>query len=83
MCTTREKIILCSKTHMTLHDVTRVLNSSYKSLRPSWNKLVSQLEKEGRIIGKYGIKAETVMKYYDIDINQLIRLEQYENGINA
>lgn len=79
MCTAREKIMLCSKTHMTLGDVTKVLGSSYQTLRPEWKKLKDQVKKEGKIVGKYGISAERVLKYFEIDVNQLIRLEQYES----
>ena len=83
MCTTNEKIMLCSKTHMNLNDVTKVLGSSYKTLRPEWNKLVSRVQKEGHIVPKYGIKAGTVLEFFEIDVDQLIRLAEYEKKLNA
>ena len=83
MCSTQEKILLCSKTHMTLNDVTKVLGSSYKTLRPEWNKLVNQVKKEGKIVPKYGVKTERVLNYFEIDINQLLRLDEYEKKLNA
>ncbi len=75
--------MICSKTHMTLGDTAKVLNSSYHTLRPEWKKLSDQIRKEGKIIGKYGIKAQRVLDYFDIDVNQLIRLEQYEKEANV
>lgn len=83
MCTTREKIMLCSKTHMTLLDVTKVLGAGYNTLRPEWKKLVAKVEKEGHFVPKYGIRAKTVLEYFQIDVDQLIRLEEYEKKLNA
>lgn len=83
MCTTEQKIMLCSKTHMTLNDVIKVLGSSYKTLRPEWNKLVNQVQKEGKLVPKYGIKTERVLDYFEIDVNQLVRLDEYEKKLNA
>ena len=78
MCTTDEKLRRCLKTHMTLNDVTKVVGSTYKTLRPEWNKLRESIESEGYIVHKYGIPTKRVLEHFRIDITQLEKLAEFE-----
>lgn len=73
-----EKLKRCSKTHMRKYDVILVMDSSYKTINPEWNRLVEHCKKNNIPVTGHGIKASIVMDWFGIDYQQIIRAAEAE-----
>lgn len=79
-----EKLDIAMKPFLSLNDTTKLLGTTYRTLKPVWDEMILNLQDQtGKKFGSWGIPTHLVMDYFDIELSRIQMKAEAEKKVDA